>query len=329
MVHLGLAVHRWSQREQNLLMTECLAPLARDLSRKWPDFRFWWDRFDQRGPHVFSLWTVDDEHRVEMEQELTGRLDAHLADRGDLDQVSGESVRVRHQSCGGKVFCRAHEGSGLAERDSYHLFDHPPSGYPFEHTARMCEQGGGRRRQAEIWRLVHDLCLWTTSHLSGRPARPPLGPAIRWLAALDHELHRQRPQAAGDYWLYHASSLLGAFPGRLEEDRAGVIAELPAMVGEKNWRTFTRFWEAAEGAPPPWSRLPALVEMAVGDPPLHPWSLLREIVHTALKQMCLYVGSEIPLVLYAWLRSLRGEREGGLAEGTYKPRRASQPGEVR
>jgi len=147
------------------------------------------------------------------------------------------------------------------------------------------------------------MARWTIDQL--RPEGRSRNVAIRWLAALDDSLHGIgiNPEP---YWRFHACTLLLRLERRLAVGEEAAMAELPGWIGEHNLRALAPMFAAVKAAEEVWPSLIALTELAFsGEAPLERrWALLREITHSTLKQLSLPVGLHIPLVLYAWGRSL-------------------------
>jgi hypothetical protein len=228
----------------------------------------------------------------------------HLDRAPSLEALSRETLDRRHAQARGKALCETDRLPGLGENNTFHLFAHPPRGYPFHLSEGFPEEEG-------IWDLLHDLSLWSVEHLAAQPGSPPLGEALLWLAALAREL-REAPEEEEPYWRHHASTLVLGLGQRLREAEPEVLAALPASIGAKNAATFSRAWDLAVDQELPWPPLPVLLgKVRAGTVPAERRRrLLREIVHSTLKQLGLPVAVQIPMVLFAWQRSLE-VRQGG------------------
>ena len=64
MSYLGLVAYCWGQEQQDRLLTECLKPAMEEWRSSGLTRRFWFDRFDARGPHVLGLLTTTPEARA-------------------------------------------------------------------------------------------------------------------------------------------------------------------------------------------------------------------------------------------------------------------------
>jgi hypothetical protein len=298
---LGVNVYCWGQTAQNLLLTECLAPAAQQLRDEFGFARFWFDRFDARGPHIIALFTLPRGAAPPATVRLASRLEGFFAAHPERGEVSDESVEKRHLSVRGAAYCKVDREPGIAEENSFRFFEPGPADYPLALTRGLPEA----EAQA-IWDLIDNLSLWAVRQIASDPEHGAVPVAVRWVASWEWTLRRMHP-AAEEYWRFHAGSLLFGLPRRLEEDANQVLAALPEAIGERNARTFSRIWNEMEMAEPPWPRLGDLLRLLLAEtnpPAVNPWRLPREIVHWTLKQLCLYVSAEIPLVLYAWRRNL-------------------------
>lgn len=298
MKHTGCNVYFWGEREQDRLLVECLGPMADELREEGLADRFWYDRFDARGPHVFALFTGPDVAAQEVAHRLTRRLEGYLA-----EQPSGlllqEEAATRHAETRGKELCPVDGLPGLAANNSYVLFDQPERGYPFALAT-------GLANADELWDLLGDLARTAVRQLASRPGEVPTGAAMRWIAGLDLEL--RRAGMAGDYWRYHATTLLVGLADHLANGEEEVLDSVPRSVGSRNQETFGRIWEDASARPLSGPLLPRLVDLTLTDdrrPLPRRLALLREAVHCFLKQLGLPVRSHIPVVLYAWHRAVR------------------------
>jgi hypothetical protein len=300
--YLGVNVYCWSQTEQNLLLAECLKPATDELRERFDSVRFWFDRFDARGPHIVALFTLPAGAVPDAESRLRPRLESFFAAHPPGGMVRVEEAEKRHVSCRGAYLSDLDRGSDLAPEGSYAFFEHSASGYPYRLT-RGLPPGVERR----VWDLLDELSLWTVRQLAIDPAGAPVRTAVLWSAAFDQILNRLHPHPE-DYWRFHASTLLFGLPKKLEEGEPQVLASLPAAIGEKNAKSFGALWDEVVRQGPRWHPLEELLGCVLTEaetPADSPWRLPREIVHWTLKHLCLYVGAEIPLVLYAWHRNLK------------------------
>jgi hypothetical protein len=301
--YLGVNVYCWSQPEQNFLLVECLEPAVRELCSDFGRTRFWFDRFDARGPHIVTLFTLPPGATGEAEARLRPRLETFLAAHPPSGTVSIEEAEQRHRSCRGAFLSYLDRGPDLVQQGVYTFFEHSPHSYPY-----LLTRGLRPELEDSVWDLLHELSLWTILQLATDPAGSPVRIAVLWLAAFERILRRLHPHPEG-YWRFHASTLLFGLSKRLQEDERQVLASLPSAVGEKNRKTFDALWHEMERQGPRWLPLEELLAFLLREADSttldSPWRLLREIVHWTLKHLCLYVSAEIPLVLYAWQRNLK------------------------
>ena len=304
--HLGVNVYLSDPELQSELVTRCLAPAAARMHGENGGARFWFTRFDARGPHVLALFTPPRgadggtaEATDAAEARLRGALEDHLRDLPSPAPPPADEVRRRHQECRGKALCEADRLPGLAAEGSYLPFRHPADGYPY-HLGRDLEDPAALHRQ------MGEVCRWVVDHLREGSAGAALA---SWMTRLD--LHLAERSLARDYWALHAATLLPALrdaPPQGDEER---VATLRAALGDGNRRQLARHWReaASDGpAPPP---VAALVDTVVGGSgpkgrdPARVAATLREITHCSLIQLGHPVRSHLPWVLYGWLRSLR------------------------
>ena len=317
LVDLGMAVYAWGWDDQDRLLAECLGPLARELRQAGLAERFWCDRYDARGPHLFCLLSVPAAAREEVAGRVSSRLDRHLARHPSTTALAAGELETRHRECRGRVQCEADAYPGFAANNSYHLFVHAPRGYPLALGHGLAEEG-------ELWRLLTDSTLWAIEQLGRQPRTAAAG----WVAAVDRELcaaavapspARSRspalspsPEAASSssaaaYWRYHATTLILGLAERLETEEEQVLGSLPGAVGERNRDAFARLWAAADGPEPRgWPELRRLVALLrrADLAEARRFAIQREIDHFTLKQLGLPVALHVPLVLFAWQRHL-------------------------
>jgi hypothetical protein len=305
LVDLGIAVYAWGWDDQDRLLAECLGPLARELRQAGLAERFWCDRYDARGPHLFCLLSVPAAVREEVAGRVSSRLDRHLARHPSTTALAAGELETRHRECRGRVQCEADAYPGFAANNSYHLFVHAPRGYPLALGHGLAEEG-------ELWRMLTDSTLWSIEQLGRQPRTAAAG----WLAAVDRELRAPAAapsaepassRSAAAYWRYHATTLILGLAERLESEEERVLASLPGAVGERNRDAFARLWAAADGPAPNGSpeprRLVALLRRA-NLAESRRFAIQREIDHFTLKQLGLPVALHVPLVLFAWQRNL-------------------------
>jgi hypothetical protein len=304
--HLALVAYSWGMIEQSHMIATCLAPAVADL-REQGLRRFWFDRFDARGPHVFALFTVPAERFEAARAFVAERLAAYLADYPSRTELSADELAARHRACRGKALCEIDAEEGIAPNNTMRLCEQPGDRYPFS-------LGRGLAEPDRLWDLLDDSTAWVVDQLSTEAAAAPARAAAGWLAALFYALPRSfaEPHA---YWRHHAASVIP----RLESpaDDSETVRRLTQALGESNEAALTKVWERARTEPPPWQGLPELVELVAGarDPGgAGPLELLREIVHVTLKQLGVPIRIQRTMLLFAWRESLK-----------VRPRAADEP----
>lgn len=294
MIHVAAVVYFWGESQQDRLLCECLGPLAAELRSEGSASRLWFDRYDARGPHVFVVLSVPEDAAAETFRRLEERIRTYLVDRPSSQELSREELEARHAGCRGRCQCEADRRPGLAENNSFCLFAHDPRGYPF----RLSEGVAG---EGELWDLIDHRSFQSIRELAPQSQGTATAAGARWIAAVDRAL-RLAGRGAGEYWRYHAGTLLLPLEQRLAEGESEVLAALPGWIGERNRTVFSRLWEEVERSDP-WPGSRRLVTIATsenGRAPGRRWALLREIDHFILRQLGLPVRIHIPLILYAW-----------------------------
>lgn len=299
---LALTVYYWGMELQNRLLVECLGPAFEELVSGGALRRFWFERYDARGPHVFTLLLPHPGGEDEVRRTLDSRLDAFLTRHPSTEELSREMLEQRHAECRGRIQGDADALPGIADNNTYLLLPHSPEGYPYDLSRHL-------PGHEEIWDLVGDLSRWVIGRLDSESYKP-IPEAIRFAMALDREIER----AGADpklYWQYHASTLLPALATRLQTGDPTLLDRLPEILGDANLALFTRFWRRFEPDPIPWQPLPRLLELTLegaldrdpGSAKEVSWRVQREIDHTLFKQLALPVIQHIPIALFAlWRR---------------------------
>lgn len=307
---LGLNAYCWSQTAQNRLLCECVEPAVREIERDAPGLRFWWDRFDAGGPHVVATFTLPAGAAAGAERLLDERLTDFFRRHPQRGTIPIEEAEKRRISCSGQWICEADRRPGLAEEGTHLFFEASGATFPARLTRALPEEEAGA-----IWELVHELSLWAIEQNRANLDRGAPRTAVRWLASLERSL-RQLHLETEAFWRFYAGSLLFGIPKRLAENEPGVLGSLRTAVGRRNEETFAHLWAEEEARGPLWPPMEPFVAALFQQPtpsPSNPWRLPREVVHWTLKQLCLYVRSEIPLILYAWDRNLdRLSRDRGI-----------------
>ncbi|HET6232123.1 MAG TPA: lantibiotic dehydratase C-terminal domain-containing protein, partial [Longimicrobiaceae bacterium] len=296
MRHLAVNVYHWGETEQNRLMTQCVGPTLRPLWEAGKLDRFWFHRYDARGPHVLLLLSVPEAGEDEVLGLLSAALDEYLAESPSAAVIDDAELEKRHRMCRGGVLCSLDEGSDIAPNNSFGIVERAPNGYPFQYVS------GAPDEDAELWRTMGELSFWSIRHLGpGREDRA----VVRWAAAQDRALVEAGLDAE-PFWRFYACTLLHVLVTRLETEEAVVLAALPGWVGEKNTGVFDRLWGLEESDPVVTDAAREMARRAAavpdGDLPARWWPV-REITHCTFAQLNHFVRKRLPIVLYAWSRS--------------------------
>ncbi|HEV7507444.1 MAG TPA: lantibiotic dehydratase C-terminal domain-containing protein [Thermoanaerobaculia bacterium] len=298
MVTLGLTLYHWGTPQQNRLLADCLVPALAELKRDGFAGRLWFDRFDARGPHLLVLVTVSEAATQTVASRLSAQLEAYMVANPSKEELNAADLDLLHAQCRGKVQCEADSLPEIAANNTFSLFEHPLRGYPFWLSA-------GLPFEEELWELLEDLALWSISQAASSSQGTATAAATRWIAGLDREL-ASAGVARAAYWRYHATTLILTLEERLATQEAEILSSLDASLGDRNRQALGRAWKVVEAGGDDWPLLPRLVRLAFADagwPLRRHWMLMREVVHSALKQLGLPVSLHIPLVLFAWQKS--------------------------
>ncbi|MEM8933559.1 MAG: hypothetical protein AAGE94_20380 [Acidobacteriota bacterium] len=217
---------------------------------------------------------------------------------GEAPPSDPDEIAARHEGCRDKVLCAVDAEPGFGADGSLRSFDHTPEAYPFFLVDRPALD--------DLLARLDRQTRWALDRLTQVEPDNATLDAMRWLAALDRGLDRRRPDDAHTYWESHVQTLRGGLAANLAEDRESVYRALPRSIREKNFNTFSRVWQATADAPDPAPGLQELLDAVLAHtaPDVPPWALLREVVHTTLKQLGLPVAFHVPLTLFAWHRNL-------------------------
>lgn len=290
----ALNVYHWDWGAQDRLLARCLGPAARALWDAGRLTRFWHYRFDVRGPHVGVILGAPAEAADEACAGLRARLDAYLAAFPCTAVPAPGELQTRHDACRATL-CAMDREPGLAPNNSVRIASHPPDGY-------FLHQAAGVADADALWALLGELAFWTI----GLVAAGTRGAAVRWIAAVDGALRRTGAPAEA-CWRHYAGSLLLGMDDRLRADAEAASGTVARLVGERNRAALSRVWAEVEDAPP-WpgtDRLVARVMADDGRSLADRCRLLRTINHSVLAQLGQPAELRIPLVLYAWLRSVQ------------------------
>ena len=296
-VHVGFNIYYGNQGAQNHFLVACLGPSMDEARSRFP-VQFWFDRFDARGPHIFLLMTILKPYCEEARAFLSSRFSCFLAAGSNPEPVSAEEAKLRNNGCRGKWLCAVDREPGMATDNSYYTFEQPADGYPFFLSR-------GLDHEEELWRLLDSQTTWAIKQLALTLPKPATAVGVLWLAALDRLL-ANRVSEIDCYWSYHATTLLPSLASRLAERPQDTYSNLLGAIGARNLRSFEVLWER-EAANSMWPYLSRLLDCVIFEhnpPRPQPWALLREVVHTTLKQLGIATQIHIPLLLFAWSRHL-------------------------
>jgi hypothetical protein len=293
--HQTLNVYLWDDGEQDRALTEALAPTLRALREDAALRRAWVHRFDVRGPHLMVVLGGPAERADEVRRRLAAALDAHLAAAGEAGELDTEVLRRRHAECRGRALNPLDALDGFAPNRSYAFAGQDPAeAYVFRRAAGM--------DVLALEPLLAELAGWCADRVR---AGGTTASAVGWVAGLTRGM-REAGLPPAPFWRYYASTLLLSLTARIQASDPEIVAGLPRLVGERNERVLGRMWDEAEAAPSAWPGASELVRIAaaaeVEEEARH--LFLRELSHGVFAQLGLHVQIRIPLVLYAWQRTL-------------------------
>lgn len=289
----ALNVYFWDFSDQNRLLTDCLGPAVQRLRDKGVLERFWYDRFDTRGPHVTLLLGGPENGREKVRARLTAVLDEYLTRAPSTLEIPQEELELRHRQCRGKHLTSLDLEPGFAPNNSYAFADDPEDAYVLKRLPGM--------NADDLNDLLADQALWSIDQLRRGGVTAT---AIRWAAGLTAALEHAGADPV-EFWRFYAASLVLPLRTAITEDNPAVIEGLPKLIGERNRAVFDALWDdAIESAPV----FPGMNELAIliGAEPANRrrTHFVRELIHAVLAQLDQYVRFRIPLSLYAWQRTL-------------------------
>jgi hypothetical protein len=291
MIHVGTNIYYWEAAQPHGKLRPALLRWALEIRRQSMADLFWYCYFDARGPHVFALFGTTPEKQASLCAFLASEIRSFLRDCPSPAQNPAD-IEQRHRECRGKTLCRPDRCEGLAENNSFVMFTHEPGDYPFH-------LGKDSASRDELWSRLDALSIWTL--VQEDVSLKQL--AVSWLAGIDEALERLGAPSES-YWRLHAASLIPplADRGNLPE----LAATLQRAVGERNLKTFEKLWNPPVEADSALD-MHGLVKLVMDESsaPLEArFRTLREISHIVLGQLAQTVNLQIPMVLYAWQRSL-------------------------
>lgn len=283
----------WGREPQDRLLQVWLGPAIRRLLAEHRIDRFWFTRFDTRGPHILALFGTDDA-AGSVRADLAAELAEYLARSPSTEELSDDEIEKRHRGCRGKVISLLDREPGMAENNSFVFFPHGPPFPPYWLGERLAAVPA-----ADLAAELTTTALWAIDRLAGDAVAAGLG----WIAGIDRALgDRGGNGEAAAQWRHHASTLLLGLEERLATREAEIVAGLPQLVGEVNSARFAALWE---GAPERWA-VPApeslLALLSDSQEERRSRARIRELSHFTLLQLGIPVSWHIPLVLYAWSR---------------------------
>ena len=303
-VHIGAVVYLWGACHQDRFLLECLVPVVTELRRQGFIRGFLIDRYDARGPHIFTILTVPRAAAQETAARLATRFGNHLADHPSSELLTPEKLARRHTKTRLRQQCAVDGWPGFEANNSFEIFPNiRPGGYPFRLTSQLT-------REEKLWNLVTDLTFWTIDQLTARPGSPAMTAAWRWVASVEKELCLSGAHSA-DYWRYHIMTLLpDLFLGMRPEEETEALSLLASGAGGRA-PAFLQAWQEVARDGSAWPGLPSMVRIILEGGPVvpSPWPLLREIDHIVLKQLGVPTALQIPLA------SLLGGRAQGRRHG--------------
>ncbi len=300
--YIGLNVYLWQRTEQNLFLSSCLRPLVGRLEDQALSSFVWVERFDARGPHLFVVLRCDAGDVAKFTATVNEAVAAFFADRQASGALSDQDLAERHEECRGKSLWQVDRQPGFAKEHSYVL--EPIEGVVLPLYYWRDFATSGHPRLAE---LVAGATAWALERVPiDRDADIRAG--ITWCAAFNAcLLRRTSPGAVARYWQHHASSLVIGLEERWLEEPEEVRNSLPDAVKPNTAGAFAKIFSSVEAAPlEPWPQMDQWITAVLDAAPNENrgWRLLREINHSTLKQLGLYVRLHIPLTLFAWHRAL-------------------------
>lgn len=289
----ALNVYFWDLPEQNRLMTECVGPAVGALRDGGALERFWYDRFDTRGPHVLVLLGGPEARAAEVRGRLSAALDDYLARAPSPRVIEREELELRHRQCRGKHLCSLDLLPGFEPNNSYRWADDPEDAYIMRRPPGM----DGRALNP----LLADQALWSIDRLREGATTAT---AVRWAAGLTAALERAGADPA-EVWRFYSASLVLRLRQAIAAEDPAVVDGLPRLIGERNVAVFDGLWDRARDAAPVWPGMGAVAACIAAQPPSPERThFVRELIHAVLAQLDQFVRFRIPLSLYAWHRTL-------------------------
>jgi hypothetical protein len=296
MSYVGANIYYWGKQEQRRLLLEGVGPWALEARSRGLVHGLWYCQFDARSPHLFVLFSAAPETRPALEIYLHAEIEKFLLSQPSGAWLSTEELEQRHQQCRGKSLCAADKEEGLANNNSFVIFEHPQDAYPLRLSSGMAAA-------REFWNGMDRLTLWALHQLqegNGEKA------AIRWLAAVDQSLRRQGVRNPA-YWAFHAGTLIPSLRSRLETARGEVEAALQHVITKQNRELFSAIWDQIRDGWEIGFDVDGFTQIILAEDGREQdlrFHVLREVNHTLLQQLGQAVRLHVPIVLFAWQSNL-------------------------
>jgi len=168
MSYLGLTVYHWGWQFQDHLLISWLAPTVAELKREKVVRTFWFDRFDARGPHLSIVLALAEATVAEAAARVTSSLTHYFAAHPSTLSLSLDEVEAFHKACRGKQQSVADRLPGLAENNTFLIYEHPHDDFPFSLSQ-------GLSGEEELWDLVGDLSVRSIEELAADRPTPRSG----------------------------------------------------------------------------------------------------------------------------------------------------------
>jgi len=310
--YLGLNVYLWERQEQNRFLISCWKPALHQLRQAVENVFAWYERFDARGPHIFAVLGTPGGELSAAADLLQAHIERFLAERQPSQALDPDALAELHADCRGKALWPADRRDGLATDRSFILQRHTGSGCPFSYWQPFDDA-----TRWEIERLVNRSTEWALARLpADRDAN--VQAAVSWCADFDQHLGKHvGPSRAAEYWRHHAGTLVRGLEQRWQDDSDEVRRSLPGLIKPSSAAAFGRLWHDAESVAKDTSQsMGTMVRTIVENAPRQSvaWHAFREIHHSTLKQLGLFVRFHLPIIFFAWNRNL-GETNRAEGQG--------------
>ena len=296
-VHLALNVYVWDRDAQDLLLVQGLGSAVRALVRSGAIHRLWLHRFDVRGPHVMLVLGTPPEEGARVKRCLSKTLREWMTSHPCTTVLEDDELQRRHRECRGRALNPIDRRPGFAANNSFAWASQDPR------TAYVFRKAVGIDPIA-LETLLMELSLWSLTRLA-TGARS--GCAVAWVAGLTQAFQAQGVDPE-PFWRFYASTLLLSLSVPILDLDPAVVSRLPHWVGPHNMLWLDHAWRAAGAGASNWEGFPILarlVETSNAEASFR-HAFVRELCHSVFAQLSLWVSIRIPIVLYAWHRTLQG-----------------------